>query len=72
MKMKIGVWMLLETRGLQEEKTCASQVIDFSPVITFFHDFSRVFHPIFQTHGFDFSPVRTFTRIKTCILSLCE
>jgi hypothetical protein len=68
MKMTTGVRMLLETRGLQEERECASQLIDFSRVITIFHDFSRVFHPIFhpifQTQGFDFSPVTNFTRHK--------
>jgi hypothetical protein len=33
------------------------QVYDFSPVIGIFHVFSRIFHPISQSQGFDFSPV---------------
>jgi hypothetical protein len=40
------------------------QVFDFSPVITIFHIFSPVFHPISQPEGFDFSPVTQKNRDK--------
>jgi hypothetical protein len=42
-----------------------AQVADFSPVITIFHLFAPIFHPIFQLEGIDFSPVTSFTRVKT-------
>ena len=48
------------------------QVIDFSPVITIFHIFSPIFHPISQPEGFDFSRVRLFTRGKLCDLARGE
>jgi hypothetical protein len=35
----------------------ASQVLDFSPVITIFHDFSPIFHPPFQLEGIDVKQV---------------
>jgi hypothetical protein len=40
------------------------QVHDFSPVITIFHVFSRIFHPISQPQEFDFSPVAKKTRFN--------
>jgi hypothetical protein len=48
------------------------QVIDFSPVITIFHIFSPIFHPISQPEGFDFSLVRRFTGGKLCVLARGE
>jgi hypothetical protein len=45
------------------ENKASSQVVDFSPVITIFHNFSGVFHPVCQTEGFGFSPVTNFAHL---------
>jgi hypothetical protein len=47
-------------RGAPEMPT---QTVDFSPVITIFHVFSPIFHPISQLQGFDFSSVRKNTQV---------
>jgi hypothetical protein len=39
------------------------QVFGFSPVITIFHVFSPIFHPIFQLQGIGFSSVRKNNRV---------
>jgi hypothetical protein len=44
------------------ENEALLQVVDFSRVITIFHHFSRVFHPIFQPQQIGFSPVARFRR----------
>jgi hypothetical protein len=60
-------WMGLETKGLWLELEERMQVFDFSPVITIFHVFSPIFHPISQMQGFDFSPVAGFTGGSLCV-----
>jgi hypothetical protein len=46
---------------LQLQNEVPAQVTGFSPVITFLHNFSPFFHPIFQLQLSDFSPVANFT-----------
>jgi hypothetical protein len=56
-----GNWGLflhvIEFKWVMRIKMTLSEVLDFSRLITIFHFFSRLFHPIFQAQGFDFSRV---------------
>jgi hypothetical protein len=63
-------WMHLIHNTLRAFTEHSSQVVDFSPVMAIFHDFSPIFHPSLQLEELYFQPVIKITGFKRTLA--CE